>query len=210
MPYFVSSIIAVVSAMIIMFTRYEGDDSSITAELESVKSMFSTINGFVNTYIETGGNLTEINFQKLSCDGILLGNIKDTVVVTDCAKTNTADGTTDNVLGFANASTLNFPKSKVKWQIIPVRDITAEAETVDFASSAGNAYKILVDMSANASLMAKSKFAESFASREFCEKMLFGTVQEKRKTYEAPSSGQENFKEDGTDRDGIFVCIVFK
>ena len=76
MPYFVSSIIAVVSAMIIMFTRYEADDSSITAELESVKSMFSTINGFVNTYIETGGDLTKVNFEVLFDAGILSGNIR--------------------------------------------------------------------------------------------------------------------------------------
>lgn len=209
MPYFVSSIIAVVSAMIIMFTRYEGDDSSITAELESVKSMFSTINGFVNTYIETGGNLTEINFQKLSCDGILSGNIKDTIVVTDCAKTNTADGTTDNVLGFANASTLNFPKSQVKWQLIPVKDIAINDNNADFGDSSGSAYKLLVDMSANASLKSKPIFSESFASREFCEKMLFGTTLRTAKSYDS-TSGKETFSLDGTDRDGIFVCIVFK
>ena len=49
MPYFVSSIIAVVSAMVIMFTRYEADDSTITAELDRVKSMFMMVDGFVNT-----------------------------------------------------------------------------------------------------------------------------------------------------------------
>lgn len=209
MPYLVSSIIAVVSAMIIMFTRYEADDSAITAELESVKSMFSIINGFVNTYIESGGSLTEINFQKLSCDGVLLGNIKDTVVITDCAKTNTADGATDNVLGFANASTLNFPKSQVKWQLIPVKDIAINDNNADFGDSAGSAYKLLVDMSANASLKSKAIFSESFASREFCEKMLFGTTLRRAKSYDS-TSGKETFSLDGTDGDGIFVCIVFK
>ena len=49
MPYFVSSIIAVVSAMIILFTRYEADDSAITSELERMKSMFLAVDGFVNT-----------------------------------------------------------------------------------------------------------------------------------------------------------------
>ena len=34
MPYLVSSIIAVVTAMIILLTRYEADDSAITAEIE--------------------------------------------------------------------------------------------------------------------------------------------------------------------------------
>ncbi|MDZ7818141.1 MAG: hypothetical protein U5K55_05800 [Aliarcobacter sp.] len=58
--------------------------------------------------------------------------------------------------------------------------------------------------------MNKGTFAESFSGREFCEKILFGTFQNKRKTYEDTSGGQETFKEDGTDKDGVFVCIVFK
>ena len=53
MPYLVSSIIAIVTALIILMTRYEADDSQITAEIERAKSMFTTIDGFVNTY----GNL---------------------------------------------------------------------------------------------------------------------------------------------------------
>ena len=59
MPYFVSSIIAVTSAMIILFTRYEADDSAITSELERMKSMFVAVDGFVNTFIESGGDLTK-------------------------------------------------------------------------------------------------------------------------------------------------------
>ena len=65
MPYLVSSIIAVVSAMIILFTRYEADDSTITAELERMKSMFIAVDGFVNTYIESGGSLENVNFEEL-------------------------------------------------------------------------------------------------------------------------------------------------
>lgn len=209
MPYFVSSIIAVVSAMIIMFTRYEADDSSITAELESVKSMFSTINGFVNTYIKTDGDLTKVNFQELSCGGILLGNIKDTLAATDCATTATADKTTDNVIDSLYESKLIFPKSKVKWQLIPVRDITENDDNADFGDSAGSAYKLLVDMSANTSLMSKAIFSESFASGEFCEKMLFGTTLRTAKSYDS-TSGKETFSMDGTNSDGIFVCVVFK
>ena len=210
MPYLVSSIIAVVSAMIIMFTRYEADDSTITAELDRMKSMFVTIDGFVNTYVESGGNLTDINFQKLSCSGILSGNIIDTLSATNCETTVTTDSVNDNVKGSLYSSKLTFPSSSVIWQLLPVRDITAEDVTKDFGASAGSAYKLLVDMSANSGLMSKAIFSESFSGREFCEKMLFGTFQNKRKTYEAPSPGQENFKEDGTDKDGLFVCIVFK
>ena len=208
MPYLVSSIIAVVSAMVIMFTRYEADDSSITAELDRVKSMFMMIDGFVNTYVESGGDLTKVNFQRLSCSGILSGNIVDKLATTNCETTNTADGSTDNVKGFDYASTLTFPNSSVKWQLLPVIDITTSDDT-DFGSSAGSAYKLLVDMTANSSLMSKAIFSESFSSREFCEKMLFGTSLRIGKTYDS-TSGKETFSLDGTDKDGLFVCIVFK
>jgi hypothetical protein len=208
MPYFVSSIIAVVAAMVIMFTRYEADDSTITAELDRVKSMFMMVDGFVNTYVESGGDLTDVNFQKLSCNGILLGNIKDTLATTNCETTNTSDGSTDNVKGFKYASTLTFPSSSVKWQLLPVINITPSDDT-DFGSSAGSAYKLLVDMTANASLKSKGAFSESFSSREFCEKMLFGTSLRTGKSYDS-TAGKETFSLDGTDRDGFFVCIVFK
>lgn len=209
MPYLVSSIIAVVSAMIIMLTRYESDDSSITAELDRIKSMFMMIDGFVNTYTQSGGDLTDVNFQKLSCSGVLLGNIRDTLSSTNCETTNTADGSTDNVKGFKYASTLTFPNSSVKWQLLPVIDITPAPDDTDFGSSAGSAYKLLVDMTANSSLMSKAIFSESFSSREFCEKMLFGTTLRTAKTYD-PTAGKETFSLDGTDKDGFFVCIVFK
>lgn len=211
MPYLVSSIIAVVSAMIILFTRYEADDSSITAELDRVKSMFLMIDGFVNTHIQSGGNLTDINFQKLSCSGILPGNISDTYFANNCDDNDSndelKDELSDNVKLYGYSSTLNFPKSDIKWQIIPIRDIALESNDKDFATSAGSAYKLLVDMSKNRTLMSKSRFSESFSGREYCEKILFGTFQEKRKTY---VTGQVNFNEDGTNSDGIFVCIVFK
>lgn len=82
MPYLVSSIIAIVTALIILMTRYEADDSQITAEIERAKSMFLTIDGFVNTYIQSGGDLSsgtptneKLNFATLYKNGILLGNI---------------------------------------------------------------------------------------------------------------------------------------
>lgn len=202
MPYLVSSIIAVVSAMIILFTRYEADDSAITSELDRVKSMFLMIDGFVNTHIQSGGNLTDINFEVLFDAGILPGNIRQSL-----------EDATDKELDWKNrgfGSILNFPKSEVKWQLIPVRDIPAESNDKDFATSSGSAYKLLVDMSQNRTLMTKSRFAESFSGREYCEKILFGTFQENRKTYVVPATGQENFNEDGTNSDGIFVCIIFK
>lgn len=209
MPYLVSSIIAIVAAIIIMLTRYEADDSAITTELDRVKSMFTMIDGFVNTYVQSGGTLTDVNFQKLSCSGVLSGNIKDTLSATNCETTVTADGATDNVTGSLNASKLTFPSSTVKWQLLPVKDITANDNNADFGDSAGSAYKLLIDMTANSSLMSKAIFSESFSSREFCEKMLFGTTQRTAKTYDS-TSGKETFSLNGTDKDGFFVCIVFK
>lgn len=75
MPYFVSSIIAIVSAMIILTTRYESDNSNITAELDKMKSMFLTVSGFVDTYVMSGADLRVINFEGLYNSGILLENI---------------------------------------------------------------------------------------------------------------------------------------
>ncbi|MGE4462870.1 MAG: hypothetical protein AB7D49_10570 [Arcobacter sp.] len=207
MPYFVSSIIAIVSAMIILFTRYEADDSAITGELEKMKSMFITIDGFVNTYIQSGGDLSEINFQKLSCNGILLGNIKDKVVPVNCDSDNTnditSDNSDDNVKYSGNSSTLTFPEDKVIWQLIPM-----PSTDVDYGTSAGSAYKLLVDIRNNSTLMSKAIFSESFSGREFCEKMLFGTLALNRTSYDTTT---KNFIGSSTNKsDGIFVCIVFK
>jgi hypothetical protein len=205
MPYLVSSIIAVVSAMIIMFTRYEADDSAITAELDRMKSMFVMVDGFVNTYVESGGDLTGINFQKLSCSGILSGNIIDTLAAIDCdTTTTTVDGASDNITGALMDSKLEFPSSSVIWQIIPVR---IDDPVTTLQSSAGSAYKLLVDMSANSGLRSKAIFAESFSGREFCEKMLFGTLDRKGNDF-VPANN--TFGTTGTDIDGKFVCIVFK
>ncbi len=185
MPYLVSSIIAIVSAMIILFTRYEADDSTITAELDTMKSMFIAVDGFVNTYIESGGSLENVNFQELYDNGILLGNIK---------RTSPAE-TSDNVIGDAEASKLTFPGSRVSWQLIP--------NIIDNSS-----YKVLVDMTNNSSLMSKAIFAESFSGREYCEKMLFGTLEPNRTSYD---TGTKNFIGTSTNKsDGLFVCIVYK
>lgn len=199
MPYFVSSIIAVVSAMVILFTRYEADDSSITTELDRMKAMFLSIDKFVNTYVETGGSMTEINFQKLSCNGILLGNIKDKYVAVNCdsndANDTVSDDSTDDVLGAGITSTLEFPNSDVKWQLIPNKDDSSS-------------YKLLVDIRKNNTLMSKAIFSESFSGREFCEKMLFGTKELDRTSYD---SGTKDFIGSSTNKnDGLFVCIIFK
>jgi hypothetical protein len=207
MPYLVSSIIAVVAATIILLTRYEADDSAITAELDRVKSMFMMIDGFVNTYVESGGDLTDINFQKLSCSGVLSGNIIDKYVAVNCDDVATndivSDDTKDNVKNIGNLSTLTFPSNSVIWQLIPV-----PSTDVDYSTSSGSAYKLLVDIRGNNSLMSKAVFSESFSGREFCEKILFGTLELNRTSYDSTT---KNFTGASTNKgDGLFVCIVFK
>ena len=186
MPYLVSSILAIVAATIILLTRYESDDSAITAELDSMKSMFSMVDGFVNTFVQSGGDLTDVSFEKLYDAGILSGNIK---------MTKPTAATDDNVKGTALASTLTFPSSSVIWQLIP-----------NIADS--SSYKLLINMTKNSSLMSKAVFSESFSGREFCEKMLFGTLELNRTSYD---SATKNFTGASTNKsDGLFVCIVFK
>lgn len=207
MPYLISSIVAIVAATIILLSRYEADDSTITAELDSMKSMFRMVDGFVNTFVESGGDLTKVNFQKLSCSGVLSGNIIDKYVAVNCDELDTndsvSDDSVDNVKNVGNSSTLTFPSNAVIWQLIPVPSTDA-----DYGISAGSAYKLLVDMRGNRGLMSKAVFSESFSSREFCEKMLFGTKELNRISYDSTT---KNFVGASTNKsDGLFVCIVFK
>lgn len=173
MPYFVASIVAVTTAMIIILTRYEADDSDIMAKIEKMKVMVSMVDGFVNTYIESGGVLSDINFEELENSGILLEN--------------------STVTGTSIESTMTLPNDDVVWHIIPNVDNS-------------NSYRLLVDMSGDSSLMSKAVFSEGFVGREYCEKMLFGTLQRTQNQFNV-----DDFVDNGgTTSDGIFVCEVYK
>ena len=184
MPYIVASIIAAVSAMVILFTRYEADDSAIMSQIEKMKTMISMVDGFVNTYIESGGVLDEINFQVLSDAGILMNvGVKDYNT-----RLNPSDGT-----GTFNTS-MRLPRDNVVWHIIPNPDNSSS-------------YKLMVNMSGDSALMSKAIFSEGFIGREYCEKMLFGTLSKTQNQFD----GTDNFEDNGgTDNDGIFVCTVYK
>ncbi|WP_121627695.1 hypothetical protein [Poseidonibacter antarcticus] len=200
MPYIVSSIIAAVAALVILLTRYEPDDSSIKIELERMRSMILVIDGFVDTYIQSGGDMSEINFQKLEEDGILPENIKRE----DDPKLEDGDGVVSNLTSEEDEGTaeefksnLVFPKSEVIWQLIP--------NTKDNTS-----YKILVDMKKNPILNSRAGFTESFLGKEYCEKALFGKFISKGNSYDDSIEGKETFTETGTNKDAKFVCIVYK
>ena len=202
MPYLVSSIIAVVTAMIILLTRYEADDSAITAEIERTKSMFITVDGFVNTYIQSGGDMTKINFVNLYDNGILLGNI------TKGTKASSENVKVDATKEFE--STLTFPNSNIKWQIVPITtaDTAVKIEGVDkdFSSSAGSGYKLLIDFSKNETLKSKSAFSESFLARELCENNFFGTaVKDAEKI-----SDTNTITINKANSEAKMVCIIFK
>ncbi len=199
MPYLVSSIIAVVTAMIILLTRYEADDSAITAEIERTKSMFITVDGFVNTYIQSGGDMTAINFEELYDNGILLGNI-----------TKGTKASSENVKVDGLESTLTFPSSKIIWQIVPITTadtaVKIEGLNKDFSSSAGSGYKLFIDFSNNETLKSKSAFSESFLARELCENNFFGTA---IKDATAISS-TNTITLTGSNSDSKLACIIFK
>lgn len=202
MPYLVSSIIAVVTAMIILLTRYEADDSAITAEIERTKSMFITVDGFVNTYIQSGGDMTKINFVNLYDNGILLGNI------TKGTKASSENVKVDATKEFE--STLTFPNSNIKWQIVPITtaDTAVKIEGVDkdFSSSAGSGYKLFIDFSNNETLKSKSAFSESFLARELCENNFFGTaVKDAEKI-----SDTNTITINKANSEAKMVCIIFK
>lgn len=111
MPYLIASLIAIVSATVVLLSRYEADDSLIKSEINRMETMFTLVDGYVNIYIQAGGNLSEINFTELNDSGILPAN----VTVTD-------DGL---------ESKMTFIKSNVTWQMIS-KDSSLYKLLVDF------------------------------------------------------------------------------
>ena len=210
MPYLVSSIIAVVTALIILLTRYEADDSAITAEIERAKSMFITVDGFVNTYIQSGGDMTRINFEQLFDDGILLGNMtKD--IPTSTANVKVVAGA---IADKSFAATLEFQNSKIKWQIVPIVDYKINdyrGVEIDLAKSVGSGYQLFIDFTNDNTLMSKNPFSENFLGREFCEKVFFGSFINNAVSISTTTSTLNQIvTTDGTSIDGKLSCIIFK
>lgn len=222
MPYLVSSIIAVVTALIILMTRYEADDSAITQEIERAKSMFITIDEFANTYIQSGGDMTpgtptneKLNFATLYKDGILLGNITNKNIVSslntdfNLANLNTKKSTDNFFL-----SKLQFPRSNILWQIVPIVDYKIndyKNVEIDLGKSVGAGYQLFIDFSKEGALKDRNPFSENFLGREFCEKIFFGSFINNA-TSISSSTGTLNqiVTTSGTSSDGKIACVVFK
>lgn len=210
MPYLVSSIIAVVTALIILLTRYEADDSAITAEIERAKSMFITVDGFANTYIQSGGDMTKINFEQLFDDGILLGNMTKGILSSNSNVKVVAGAIGDKSF----TATLEFPKSNIKWQIVPIVDYKINdyrGVEVDLGKSVGAGYQLFIDFTKESTLLSKNAFSENFLGREICEKTFFGSFINNA-TSISSSSGTLNqiVTTGGTSSDGKIACVVFK
>jgi len=220
MPYLVSSIMAVVAALIILLTRYEADDSAITAEIERAKSMFITVNGFVNTYIQSGGDLTpgtpeyeKLNFATLYKNGILIGSIqKENILKVNLDDNKESSAETDKNKFFE--SQLQFPRSNILWQIVPIVDYKINdyrGEEIDLGKSVGAGYQLFIDFSDDSTLNSKSAFSENFLGREICEKTFFGSFINDA-TSISSTSGTLNqiVTTSGTSSDGKIACVVFK
>ena len=210
MPYLVSSIIAVVTALIILMTRYEADDSAITQEIERAKSMFITVDGFANTYIQSGGDMTKINFEQLFDDGILLGNMTKGILSSNSNVKVVAGAIGDKSF----TATLEFPKSNIKWQIVPIVNYKINdyrGIEVDLGKSVGAGYQLFIDFSNDNTLKSKNAFSENFLGREICEKTFFGSFINNA-TSISSSSGTLNqiVTTGGTSSDGKIACVVFK
>lgn len=170
MAYFYASLIAIISAMVLLLTRFEADDSAFHSEIQKVQTMIKAVNTFSNTYIETGESLNTISVTSLNDAGILLSNSIVNINIVD-----------------SNKSTFRFANNNIHWQIIP---------NINNTSS----YMFLVDFRQNAALMSKAVFSESFIGREYCENMLFADFETNFDSYNDITLTFENVvgtKDDG-------------
>lgn len=192
MPYLVASILAVSSAMIIMLTRYEADDSTIQSELQRVESMFSLIDGFVNVYIDSGESVNSVDFEELDTDDILYDSISTS------PNPSTGSGRDTKIL---------FQNSDISWQLIPAGDVSNGASLNPTIAFDESSYILLMDFRNESALMSKNRFSESFIGREYCENNLFGTFRDDFVSYNKTST---QIDDTGTNSDGLLACIVYK
>ncbi len=159
MPYFISAIIAIVSATVILLTRFEGDNSSVISELERVKKMMLIVDGYVDTYLEARGSIpralttiyTDFSAKNLEDSALLLNGS----VVED----DTAD---------ANIKNLYFPSDTNK--TIAFR-VSPEAGSTSISS-----YTLSVQINNHPILSSRLPLVKSYLQKEVCENRLFAKV----------------------------------
>lgn len=184
MPYLLASILAFTSAMIILLSRYEADDTFIKSEIDSMEVMFSMVDGFVNTYIESGESISDVNFQVLRDNGILLSNA--------------------TVTGVGNFSVLQLPNSNIVWQLIPNKDDSSSYKVfVDFRNSSG-----LMSKSRFSESFIGREFCQNNLFGTF--ETLINAFDDNGTETILTDDDFVNLSASGTNEDGMFSCIVFK
>lgn len=112
----ISMIVLIVVSLIILTTRYETNSLIIQTELDRCKMMFLKIDGSVDSYLDSGENLANINFQVLNTGHYLLSN--------------------SIISGSAFGSTMKFNQNQIVWHLIPnMGDITSYKLMIDFSSN---------------------------------------------------------------------------
>lgn len=219
MPYLISIITGVALALVIFLSRYDADDSGITKELENTKAMFLSIDNFINTYIQSGGNMNPSNIQdsnkslssaRLFSDNILSGNItQNNILDITPDEINKINNTGENNTNYYK-SKLNFPDNNIIWQVLPIADyITKDYRDneINLGRSVGAGYQLFINFSANSTLMRKSSFVENYLGREICEKILLGSFINDATSVDPDI---QNILLDEKNSNGRFACIVYK
>lgn len=222
MGYFLMTIIAVSTAIVIFFTRYEADDSSFLSSLNSAEKSFLVLN---ENYINLYSDLSTINFAKIYSSDIFPSYISAVSGANLKYKDNSSLGSVENTikneinLAFENeveadikkysTTKLIFPNSKIEYILVPI--VTSDNPTQDSGSAinlnkdAGNGYKLFVDFSNETALINKPAFTEN-RYKDLCQKELFGIFFTKASDID----GNLNLTTSGDKNDGKFACIIFK
>lgn len=164
MPYIIASLIAVVSAMVILLGRYEADDSAFKSEIQRVSSMFALVDSYVNIYIQSGGNLEDINFEELENSGILPANV--------------------SINGNDEESVLNFINSKVTWQMLS-KDNSSYKLLIDVSNNSSLMSKAVFSES-----FSGKEFCEKLLFGDFDS--LINSYNSTTKDFENSGSGSNN------------------
>ncbi|MDX4012383.1 hypothetical protein Q6A86_05200 [Aliarcobacter skirrowii] len=222
MGYFLMTIIAVSTAIVIFFTRYEADDSSFLSSLNSAEKSFLVLN---ENYINLYSDLSTINFAKIYSSDIFPSYISAVSGENLKYKDNSSLGSVENTIkdeindAFEDeveadikkysSTKLIFPNSKIEYILVPI--VTSDNPTqdsgsaIDLSKDAGNGYKLFVDFSNETALINKPAFTEN-RYKDLCQKELFGIFFTKASDID----GDLNLTTSGDKNDGKFACIIFK
>ncbi len=146
MVQIISMIVFIVASILILTTRYETNSVAIETELDRCKMMLFRIDSAVDSYLDTGGNLANINFQVLNTGHYLLSN--------------------SIISGSSFASTMRFSQDQIVWHLIPNSvDATSYKLMVDFSLNRTLMEKVVFsEMYIGTHLCEKLLFGDSYST----------------------------------------------